>query len=209
MSTAVALIVIVVVAAGGRRRRGGRTGGDAWLWLLAEIEARVEDPGVRPAEATVGVCLHGPPQVRVATHAVVRDHAGARAVDMLAPLSDALATGRGDRLCGTVAELERTGVPPVAPLARLRAAEASAADHDRCRRAITRIGVVGRCLLLTPLVAVPAGAVTGAATWLLAGLAVGVWWFTGWWLRAATDPYRVLTTTSAGRTPAVRPGATA
>lgn len=192
----VVAIVVVVVVVTERYRRPPVVPPTVWLWLLAEVESHLDGTTTDPCDVVVGVCLHGPPPVRAAAEAVVRDHAGAPPAVLLGRLCDRLATPSGDRLCATAAAVSRRGADRASVLSDLRAGEATAVAARRGIRATLRLGSVGCWLLLSPLALVGAGVATGGSAWVLAVGAVAAWWLCRTWVRRATVDARVLTGTS-------------
>lgn len=187
-----ALTVVAGLALAGRGRRTRAVPPDVWAWLLTEVEVHVDRVAADPCDAAVGVCLHGPPAVRAAARAVVRDHGDAQPGVLLGMLCDRLGTAQGDRMCATVAALA-SGAGGPALLARLRDAEAALADAQRAARAVAHAGAVGCWLLLSPLALVAAGVATGTAAWTTAVAAVAGWWLGRRWLCTPVAGPRVLT----------------
>jgi hypothetical protein len=196
MIALLALVVVGVVTIVEHHRRAPSVSPTVWLWLLAEVESHVDGAADDPCDAVVGVCLHGPPQIRSATADAVRDHAGAPRAVLLGGLCDRLATGPADRLCATAAAVAGSGIDPGAALARLRVGEAASADAQRRARGTLRLGTAACWLLLGPLGLVGSGVITGGAAWAVAACAVAAWWLGRVWVRAAVADARVLTGSS-------------
>lgn len=207
MSALVALAVVVVLAIVERRRHPPTVAPAVWLWLLAEVECHVDRPAVDPCDAVVGVCLHGPPQIRSAAEAAVRDGPGAPPDVLLGRLCDRLATAAGDRLCAAAAAAAGSRVDPAAAIARLRTDETATVELQSRIRATMRCGMAACWLLLSPLVLVAARVAAGGAGWVVAGATAAAWWLTRRWMRAAVTDARVLTGASARALASVEPPA--
>jgi hypothetical protein len=165
---------------------------DVWARLLTEVEAHVDRGTGDPCDVAVGVCLHGPPAVRSAARAAVRDQGDASPGVLLGMLCERLRTAQGDRMCATVAVIAG-GVGDVTLLARLRDREAALADARRTARAVARGGAAGCWLLLTPLALVATGRLSGVAAWATSVAAVAGWWAGRAWLRTTVAGPRVFT----------------
>ena len=175
-----------------RRRHTHVVPTDVWARLLTEVEAHVDRGTGDPCDVAVGVCLHGPPAVRSAARAVVRDHGDAPPGVLLGMLCDRLGTAQGDRMGATVAAIAG-GAGDVMLLARLRDGEAALADAQRSARAVSRGGAAACWLLLSPLALVATGLATEMAAWVISVAAVAGWWSGRAWLRATVACPRVFT----------------
>jgi hypothetical protein len=197
LTTAVALVVVAVLAVRGHVQRRPAAP-STWLWLLAEVERHAVT--TRPADAVVGVCLHGPPHMRRAARVALETRGGVGDDRVLGVLGDRLATVAGDRLCATAAALARTGGDAADVLAALRASERDRTADAEARRAAVRVGRAGTWLLLAPLAVVATGAVIGPPAHLLAATTVAGWWLGSAWVATAAEPPRVFV--GAGSAPA-------
>ncbi|CAN5920405.1 hypothetical protein BH23ACT10_BH23ACT10_05510 [soil metagenome] len=158
-----------------------------WPWLVAEIERRLDEGGVDPVTATVQACLGGPPALRSAADDAVRTAGDADAVALLAALRDRVNSADGDRVFATIAAVHVSAAPTDAPLAGLRARMSTASAHGAERAAVASGVTVARWLVLVPVVPVAAGDLAGTAGWCAAAAAVGLWWWTGQWVRPRRD----------------------
>lgn len=198
MTVMVVAVTVVVVVTAARRRRPGSDATE-WPWMLGVVESVVDDGHATPADAVLGVLLHGPPAASLAVRDALRDlgpdRRGPAGADhgrvgapALAAVRDRLGSVRGDRLCGTVAAIERSGEPPDVALARLRTLETAAQPGVDTAHRHVAAGRAGRWLLLTPLLAVGSGALDGGAAWLAAATAVALWWLADMWLSTGDQP---------------------
>lgn len=195
-------MIVTRPAIGAAVARHGRRCTDtaAWPWMIGVIETAVANGEIALPDAVIGAVLHGPPQLSRAARAAVHDADRAvvpgpapaacapRGDRELTALRGRLGTARGDRLCGTVAAVGRSGEPPDLALARLRSLEAAAQAglDDIGRRA--GIGRAGRWLLLAPLAPVALGVLPGVAGWVVTVLAAAAWGLAGPWVSAADHP---------------------